>query len=150
MADIPNHPYHLERQSGVDQPIIMGVGLVLCIAFGLFGPGWLVAIVACIYLAFIWSLVLTTTVEADHVDIRFRPFMHRRIGKAEIEDIGLETFQPIRDWGGWGVRMRGADRAYTMSGNRAVALTLSDGNKVLIGSPCPEILLDALARMRED
>ena len=123
----------MERQSAVDQPIAMGVGLFLIIVFGLFSPGWLVAIIGALYLVFLWSLMLVTTVEIDHVEIRFRPFMRRRIGRSEITDMALVTYRPLREWGGWGIRMRGADRAYTMSGDRGVRLTLAGGNKVLIG-----------------
>ncbi|MEO1222801.1 MAG: hypothetical protein AAFX92_01115 [Pseudomonadota bacterium] len=143
---VPNHPLFVERQSAVDQPIAMGVGVLLIVVFGLFGPGWLVAIIGVVYLAFLWSLMLVTSVEADHLEIQFRPFARRRIGRSEIAEFEVVTYRPLRQWGGWGIRMRGADRAYTMSGDRAVQLKLTNGNTVLVGSNCPELLHDALIK----
>ncbi|MEM8589173.1 MAG: hypothetical protein AAGG65_14030 [Pseudomonadota bacterium] len=143
---VPNHPLFLERQSALDQPIAIGTGVFLIVVFALPGVSWLVAIVGVGYLAFLWSLMLITTVEADHLEIRYRPFARRRIGRSEIAEFEVVTYRPVREWGGWGIRMRGADRAYTMSGNRAVKLKLTDGNSVLVGSHCPELLHDALIK----
>ena len=106
------------------------------------------AIVGVGYLLFLWSVMLVTTVEADHLAIRYRPFARRRIGRSEIAEFEVVTYRPLREWGGGGIRMRGADRAYTMSGDRAVQLKLTDGNSVLVGSPCPELLHDALTRIQ--
>ena len=91
---------------------------------------------------FVYTMGLDTEVRRDGLYIRFKPF-HRdwvvfefmRIKKAE-----LNIYNPLRDYGGWGIRYGSKGKAYNVSGNRGVLLTLDDGNNVLIGSSSHEIL----------
>jgi hypothetical protein len=56
----------------------------------------------------------------------------------------VQTYRPIRDYGGWGIRYGRGGKAYNVSGNRGVMLELSDGQKLLIGSQRPEELANAI------
>jgi len=107
----------------------------------------LVIIAATIAVFVIWffKLELITEVRDDVLEIRFRGlFVRRVILLSEIRHFEAETYRPIRDYGGWGVR-RGLDgMAYNVSGNRGVELKLGDGKSLLIGSQRPEELALAL------
>ena len=56
---------------------------------------------------------------------------------------------PIREYGGWGIRGFRSKRAYNVTGDRGVELTLVDGRKVGIGSRRAGELADAIAGARE-
>ena len=40
------------------------------------------------------------------------------------------TYAPLREYGGWGIRGLSRKRAYNVSGNRGVELSLVDGRKL--------------------
>jgi len=89
---------------------------------------------------------LDTKVEESGVFIRFVPF-HRKWVKFEFDRIQKAepiTYSPIKDYGGWGIRYRRRGKAYNVSGNKGVLLTLQDGNNVLIGSKNHEVLCSAI------
>ena len=58
----------------------------------------------------------------------------RRIGFDEIESAEATEYRPLRDYGGWGLRISGKGKAYNMRGDRGVQLVLKNGGRVLIGS----------------
>jgi hypothetical protein len=88
-----------------------------------------------------WRVALVTEVDGAGVRVGFAPFPRRRIPWQQIRAAQLLTYQPLRDFGGWGLRSGwGRRRAYSISGNRGVELTLRDGHRVVIGSARPDPL----------
>ena len=90
---------------------------------------------------------LTIEVRGDGVYIRFFPF-HSSFHKIALKDIKTfeaRTYNPIMEYGGWGIRYGLKGKAYNVSGNRGVQLELSEGKKILIGSQKPEELVKAIA-----
>jgi hypothetical protein len=79
-------------------------------------------------------LELRVLVHLDRVEIRFRPLLRRVIPLSSVAGCQAIEYRPIREFGGWGIRVRRGRRAYTVSGKRGVELTLHDGQRVLIGS----------------
>lgn len=61
----------------------------------------------------------------------------KTIAFADIEWIESLQYRPIREFGGWGIRGWGRRRAWTIRGDRAVALGLADDREFLIGSDYP-------------
>jgi hypothetical protein len=93
---------------------------------------------------------LVVEVEAPVLRIRLWPFPARTIPLSEIAEAKAETYRPLREFGGWGLRFaRGGKRAYSMRGNRGVRLRLRDGRVVMVGSQRAEELEAALAPSRE-
>ena len=95
---------------------------------------------------FIYSMGLDTEVRACGVWIRFRPF-HRKwlvFGFKNIQKAEAHTYSPMKDYGGWGIRYGTKGKAYTVSGNKGLFLTMSDGKNVLIGSKNHELLFSAV------
>lgn len=100
-----------------------------------------------------WLLRITrlaVEVRRDGLHYRFYPFhLHwHRIAREEVVRAEARTYRPLLEYGGWGIRWgwKGG-KAYTVSGNRGVQLTLRDGRKVLFGSRRPEELAAALERV---
>jgi len=95
---------------------------------------------------FFLSLRLITEVRRDGITVRFVP-LNRRPQCWACGDIGgyeLVTYRPLRDYGGWGIRSGPKGRAYNVSGDRGVRLTLRSGKMHLIGSQKPQRLASAL------
>lgn len=109
-------------------------------------PLWQVALGFGIYavLALIPMALVTlkTTITEDGLEVRFWPFIRKRIFKSEIKDIYVRSYSPIGEYGGWGIRFGSNGRAYNMMGNRGLQLELHSGEKILIGTQNPEELSD--------
>ena len=56
----------------------------------------------------------------------------------------MRSYNPIRDYGGWGIRWGTKGKAYNVSGNRGLYLEFSDGKQLLIGLQKPEEFVEAL------
>lgn len=67
-----------------------------------------------------------------------------RIKIGDISGVEIHEFQPLKDFGGYGIRVNREMRAYYLRGNRGVKITQSQGKTVLIGSDHPEALLAVL------
>ena len=91
-------------------------------------------------IVFMYSIELVTEVTSGGLKIKLWPF-HRSwivFPFAEMEGVEEVKYRPIRDYGGWGIRYGIFDKlhakAYTVSGNRGVMLSMKGGSKFLIGS----------------
>ena len=89
---------------------------------------------------------LITEVRDDGIYIRFSPFHRafRRIAFTEVKQCKVRTYHPIREYGGWGIRVRCQGKAYNVSGDRGVQIELLNGNRLLIGSQRAEELWRAI------
>ena len=68
----------------------------------------------------------------------------RRIPIRQIKSAQVIVCDPLRDYGGYGIRTTRRGVAYIAGGNRGVRLELIQGGTVLIGSARPEELLCAI------
>lgn len=104
----------------------------------------------------VWSLInvlrLTVVVTGDEVRISYRPIPTKIIPAGEIQTVETQTYRPIRDYGGWGIRYSRKRRGwcYTVKGNRAVFMTLASGKTALVDSDTPEMLEQAVRSLIED
>ena len=72
----------------------------------------------------------------------------RRIPLYQVRTARAVEYDPIRDFGGYGVRSGFRGQAYIARGNRGVELELQDGRKVLIGSQDAARLVRLIAASR--
>lgn len=136
---------------------VMGYGMVKQLVLGqpwgdkpmsdlglaVFGPAMmLVGTAPC---ALFYLLKLVTEVGDEGVTLQFVPLPRKTIRFEEIARCEARTYRPIADYGGWGIKMGRAGRAYTVSGNRGVMLELAGGKRLLIGSQQAEALAQAIA-----
>ncbi|MFC2011104.1 DUF6141 family protein [Chloroflexota bacterium] len=113
-------------------------------------PDIVLVIIAVIFgLGFPYALFktnLTIEIRSDGLYYRFFPF-HLSFHKIKLEDLvkyKVLTYNPILDYGGWGIRRGSKGKAYNVSGNRGIQLEFSNGKQLLIGSQEPEKLAEAL------
>ncbi len=98
-----------------------------------------------VFPVFFLSLKLTTEVRPDSLHIRFVPGHRRVIKLEEIKSVEVREYRPLREYGGWGIRYNAKyGMAYNVSGNKGVLVELTSGKRVLIGSPEPDRLANAL------
>jgi hypothetical protein len=118
-----------------ERPIPNGLAWVLTIIFGLGFPA----------AGLIFSLV--TEVRPGELTVRVFPFRWARIPVGMISQAMVRSYSPIKEYGGWGVRVnRHNGRAFNCYGNEGVQLLLSNGTPVLVGSQRAHELLAALEK----
>jgi hypothetical protein len=52
----------------------------------------------------------------------------------EIKSANIRTYKPLMEYGGWGIRGFGNNRALNISGNKGLQLEFKNGKKLLIGT----------------
>jgi hypothetical protein len=85
---------------------------------------------------------LRVTVDATDLVIDFRPFQlkPRRIALRDLAGAAATAYNPLLEYGGWGVRFSPRGMAYNVSGSEGVLLELQNGKRVMIGSQrAPEL-----------
>jgi hypothetical protein len=99
-----------------------------------------------IYLRLI-TIRLVTEVRTDEIRVGMRGLWRaRRIPLQDVQSAAVAAFDPVRDYGGYGVRSTNRGVAYLAGGNRGVRLELANGSRVTIGSRRPEELAQAIGR----
>ena len=144
----PTDLMYAERQSATDQPIVPVAGVFVVAVATLAGAGWVAGLIAVLFIGFMWAVRLDTEVTGEAIQLSLRPILTRRYAPGDIRGTSTVTYRPIVEWGGWGYRMRGKGRAFTMAGTEAVRIDLDDDRYVLVGSRHAEALLAAVDRMR--
>lgn len=119
-------------------------------------PDWMVILFVLIFgLALpvsLYTAELRIKVTKDGLHVKFFP-IHRKwllFSPIEIEKFELRQYRPVVDYGGWGIKNGIAGKAYSISGNKGVYLTLLNDEHLLIGTQKPEELLCALKKMKND
>ena len=95
---------------------------------------------------FFYKLKLITNVRKDGVYVRFAPF-HFSFKKIQLDNLKryyVRTYNPIGEYGGWGIKYGKMGKAYNVSGNRGVQLEFTNRKGLLIGSQKPEQLNSAI------
>ena len=93
-----------------------------------------------ISLILFWIMKLETIIYADRIEIKFFPFgIHKTYKIQDIEKMEVIKYNPIMDYGGWGIRLG----AYNVAGNKGLKIyyrkkTFLDS--ILIGTQKPEEL----------
>ena len=94
-------------------------------------------------------LRVRTQVNARFLTVTFGalfPLYRKRIRMAEITSAQAVIYDPIGEYGGWGIRGYSGDQCLNARGNEGVRLTLSSGDKLLVGSQKAEALVHALCQ----
>lgn len=90
---------------------------------------------------------LETRIDRKGISYRFFPF-HTRVRTIFWNDIAgasVRTYNPLTEFGGWGVRLgRNGEKAFNVSGRQGLGIELKSGKKILIGTRLPEEITRAL------
>jgi len=102
--------------------------------------GFVSFLVVLVFFSLFRIMRLETRITSDAIYYRFFPIQlkARRILKSEIRRIEIATYDPIADYGGWGIRFGKKGMAYTVIGVRGISITLSSDKNILIGTSQPE------------
>ena len=93
---------------------------------------------------------LQTTINENGIMIKFYPF-HRKQKVFNWEDIAhieLLKYSPLFEYGGWGIRGLGDDKAYNVRGNTGLKIFFKNKNKILIGTQKPDELRDFIENLK--
>ncbi len=71
----------------------------------------------------------------------------RRVPLADIKSVEVVTFDPVRDYGGYGIRTTRQATAYIAGGHQGVRLELSKSAPIVIGSERSQDLADAIRHL---
>lgn len=96
-------------------------------------------LVALVFAGLLWlfrTTALWSRINREEIRFRFKPFQTKAkvIRWEEIASYELETFKPMSQYGGWGVRMTSGGMAYIVQGNQGLKLLLKNGKSILLGT----------------
>ena len=96
----------------------------------------------------LYACRLEISVRTDALYVRFVPFHSRqqRIEYSSITSVTPGKYNPIRDYGGWGLKMGRGGTVYNVSGNLGVRLELMSGKHLMLGTQQPLELAQALTQ----
>jgi hypothetical protein len=80
------------------------------------------------------AMHLNTEITTEGVRIFFFPLTRRFISWDEVEQASVVEYNPVLDYGGWGIRWGRQGRAYNVSGTTGIQLLLKDGKNIMIGT----------------
>lgn len=136
--------------------ILFGHGMIKQL---LFGHAWgdrpmsntVLATVGMVVIIFVVGLILLfyamkliTEVRDNNLWVQFFPLSRQVISFDSVRRCEVRTYNPIKEYGGWGIRYGKRGKAYNVSGNRGVQLEFHSGKPLLIGSQKPEELERAI------
>jgi hypothetical protein len=107
----------------------------------------------------IWGLVfflfektkLITVIYEKEIRLRFPPFFYKEktIPVAMIKRMEVRKYNPITEYGGWGLRHGLRGKAYNVKGNMGLQVQFIDGKKLLIGTQKPDQVKWAIGKIFE-
>lgn len=99
-----------------------------------------------------FSLKLEVWIDKIGIHYRFFPLIYKErvITKQEIQRFEIRKYNPILDYGGWGIRKGFGHKwgkAFNVSGSTGLQLYLASGKKVLFGTQRGQAILYAMDEM---
>lgn len=91
---------------------------------------------------------LESTIDEEGIHYRFFPFIGMRtIRWDEISEVQVRKYNPLLEYGGWGIRIGlfGKGGALNVSGNMGLQINMKNGKRLLIGTQKPEELEKVIA-----
>lgn len=106
---------------------------------------------AALSLILLAMLRLQTEVSTLGLFLRFFPF-HRKVRKIDLSNVirvAPVTYNPVLEYGGYGIRLKRGAKAYNVQGNLGVRIHYENGYHLLIGTRQPEALAGAIQSLLE-
>ncbi len=90
--------------------------------------------------AIIQEFKLQTRITAEGVYYRFFPLERRfrEIKKSDIEKLEVKSYDPLRDYGGWGIKYGINGWADSVKGDKGIYISLTSRKHILIGTSKPD------------
>jgi hypothetical protein len=128
--------------------------LALVLNFSANDDDWTGILILSIVILSIVPLLLLASIhlriEKEGIYIRYFPFHFKPLffNWSEIDYFELRKYNPLNEYGGWGIKGTKKNRAYNVSGDMGLQLTLKSGRKILVGTVNPQKLEVALLEIR--
>ncbi len=89
---------------------------------------------------------LETIIKEEGIYVRFYPFQFKRkfYNWNELTKCYIRQYNPVGEYGGWGMKGLDNNKALNISGNKGIQLETKDGDKLLIGTIYPDEISDIL------
>jgi len=83
-----------------------------------------------------FKMRLKVEISKDSLWFRYPPLIRKWkcIKKEEIVKFEIRKYNPVFEYGGWGIKGTSRNKAYNVSGNIGLQMYLVDGRKILIGT----------------
>lgn len=96
-------------------------------------------------LILILSIRLKFKIDTKNLSYQYFPFQLKEkiIPVENIESVNFSSFSPIKDHGGWGIRLLNNGWAYTVGGNSGIHIKLKTGEELIIESSFSEKEIEA-------
>jgi hypothetical protein len=93
---------------------------------------------------------MITKIQPDGIYIKYFPFQINfvKINPEDIQSFESIIYNPIKDYGGWGLRYGIKGNAINASGNRGINLQITYARNMLIGTQKPQELFDAIQKIK--
>lgn len=118
------------------------------------GNDWIGILILSLVIGTILPLLILTSVhlriEKDGIYIKYFPFHLKPLflNWNDVDQFFLRRYNPLSEYGGWGLKGTKNNRAYNVSGNMGLQIFLKDGKKILVGTANPKKLEIALLEIR--
>ncbi|MDX1477068.1 MAG: hypothetical protein R3301_05150 [Saprospiraceae bacterium] len=156
MAD--NRDQFVEVQHFYQQPLVWVVWLIFAmLVYYLMAQGLIFDTVGYLVIAlalganlFIFVMRLETRVDRAGVHYRMWPFHRsfRHLSWEEIQQAEVRAYRPLREYGGYGIRIGLQGKAYNVKGKMGLQLVLRNGKRILIGTQEADLLAEVLHRVQ--
>lgn len=123
--------------------LLGGIALLMVVL----GPvSWFGLFIVGAVAAFLYGLRLETEVRVDGIYLRMWPLHRsfRRISWSEVDRYEPRQYNPLREFGGWGIRWVPGRIAYNVRGNRGIWIERTNDRSILIGSQHVEEFVAAI------
>ena len=97
-----------------------------------------------------WNSRLRTDYYEDKIVFRFWPFhlKEKEILWSDVKSIKVVKYSPLRDYGGWGIRIGVKGNAFNVKGNLGVLLEMKKGRSTLFSTQEPKEVYEALKALK--
>jgi hypothetical protein len=105
---------------------------------GAYLPPIIMSVITLLFMLF----KLETRIDTEGIHVRFFPFhgKWRSYPWTSIKEASVREYRPLVEYGGWGLRGLGSNRALNVSGKTGIQLTFQNGDKLLIGTQNGDIV----------
>lgn len=92
---------------------------------------------------------LKTIINQEYISIQFFPFIRkpRSFIWEDITKLELTKYNPLSDYGGWGIRGVSKNRAYNIQGNIGLKIYFKNGNTLMIGTQKPDEINNIVSKI---
>ena len=114
-----------------------------------FATGISIAILILCILLFVVFRV-NTAISQENIHIRISPFnvYNKTIYWNEIRKVEVVTYSALKEYGGWGYRVRKNGKAINPSGNKGLKIHFKDGSHLLVGTRKAEEMQEFLKSIK--